>query len=107
MYSAWEGIVSTACPIAARIVTLADAYDAITSDRPYKAASGHPEAVRRISVDRGEHFDPVLVDTFLACQGDFDRIRRDLRPPTPTATAKTVSPAVPTGDEVHADLVPD
>jgi HD-GYP domain-containing protein (c-di-GMP phosphodiesterase class II) len=39
--------------LAARIVALADAYDAITSDRPYKRAFEHKEAVRRIAVDRG------------------------------------------------------
>lgn len=63
-------------PLAARIVAVADAYDAITSQRPYKEEYDHAEAVRLIAIDRGRHFDPVLVDTFLACADDFDDIRR-------------------------------
>ena len=58
-------------PLAARIVSLADAYDAITSPRPYKPALEHAEAVRRIVSDRAGHFDPVLVDAFERCQGEF------------------------------------
>jgi putative two-component system response regulator len=64
--------------LAARIVALADAYDAITSARPYKPAFEHREAVRRIVIDRGKHFDPVLVDAFLVCHRDFDGIRQRL-----------------------------
>jgi putative two-component system response regulator len=72
-------------PLAARIVAVADAYDAITSQRPYKDRYEHGEAVRLIAVDRGRHFDPVLVDAFLDCEGELDGIRRRfLDPPDPT-----------------------
>ena len=57
--------------LAARIVALADAYDAITSVRPYEAARGHEEAVERIVRDRGTHFDPAVVDAFLAVEGSL------------------------------------
>lgn len=70
-----NGIAESKIPISARIVTLADAYDAITSQRPYKQAFDHEEAVRRITRDRGLHFDPVLVDAFLACHRDFETIK--------------------------------
>lgn len=70
-----NGIAESKIPIAARIVTLADAYDAITSQRPYKDAYDHEEAVRRITLDRGLHFDPVLVDAFLACHQDFEAVK--------------------------------
>jgi putative two-component system response regulator len=63
-------------PLAARIVAVADAYDAITSQRPYKESYDHEEAVRLIAVDRGRHFDPVLVDAFLDCEDELDTIRR-------------------------------
>ncbi len=63
-------------PLPARLVTLADAYDAITSARPYKEAHPHDEAIRRIERDRGRHFDPVLVDAFLRCHEDFALIHR-------------------------------
>ncbi len=65
-------------PLAARIVTLADAYDAITSRRPYKEPYSHQEAVRRITVDRELHFDPVLVDVFVDCQYEFTGVQEQL-----------------------------
>lgn len=69
------GLAGDSIPLPARIVAVADAYDAITSRRPYKGACDHGEAVRRIAADRGAHFDPVLVDAFLACHQDFEMIR--------------------------------
>jgi putative two-component system response regulator len=75
------GLAGDEIPLAARIVAVADAYDAITSRRPYKGAFGHEEAIRRITADRGLHFDPILVDGFLACHQDFDGIRQRLNDP--------------------------
>ncbi|HYG64250.1 MAG TPA: HD domain-containing phosphohydrolase [Thermoanaerobaculia bacterium] len=75
-----RGLAGGDIPLAARVVALADAYDAITSRRPYKLAHGHEEAVRRIAADRGRHFDPALVDAFLSCRDDFDSIRRCTTP---------------------------
>jgi putative two-component system response regulator len=76
-----RGLAGRQIPLAARIVALADAYDTITSRRPYKAAFDHEEAVRRILKDRGAHFDPVLVDMFLRCHRDFAEIRGRLTDP--------------------------
>src|SRR5690606_22403344 len=64
-------------PLAARIVALVDAYDAITGERPYKPAISHDEAVRRILADAGTHFQPRLTDPFRRSHEDLDRIRRD------------------------------
>lgn len=72
------GLAGERIPLSARVVALADAYDAITSTRPYKSGFDHQEAVRRIVVDRGRHFDPVVVDAFLACHRDFAAIRASL-----------------------------
>ncbi len=77
------GCAATDIPLAARIVALADAYDAITSERPYKQAHDHPEAIRRIRLDRDRHFDPVVVDAFLLCHGDFGRIQGELKDRSP------------------------
>jgi putative two-component system response regulator len=74
-----RGLAGERISLAARIVALTDAYDAITSDRPYKRAFEHKEAVRRIAVDRGRHFDPVLVDAFMECHRELDRVRQALR----------------------------
>jgi putative two-component system response regulator len=72
------GLTGRSIPLAARIVALADAYDAITSARPYKPRFDHQEAVRRIHADSGSHFDPELVAAFDRCQEEFAVIRRDL-----------------------------
>lgn len=73
-----RGLAGTTIPLAARVVALADAYDAITSVRPYQQAMPHEEAVRRIVVDRGSHFDPGVVDAFLACQDRFAEVQRQM-----------------------------
>ena len=59
------GLIGENIPIGARILHIADAFDAMTSDRPYRSSLGHIEAVRRIVADSGKHFDPVLVGVFL------------------------------------------
>jgi PAS domain S-box-containing protein len=71
-----EGRRGGEIPLSARIVALADVYDALTSDRPYKKAMGHTESVAIIAEGRGTQFDPELVDAFLANEEVFDRIRR-------------------------------
>lgn len=60
----------------ARIVALADAYDAITSKRVYKEAFAADEAKERILASRGTHFDPDIVDTFLRIEDELIEIRR-------------------------------
>ncbi len=74
-----SGLAKTEIPLAARIITIADAYDAITSLRPYKRAEVHTEAVRRIKIDTGLHFDPLLVEAFLRCQEEFEVVQRRLK----------------------------
>lgn len=53
-------------PLAARIIAVADAFDAMTTDRPYRAALTPAEAVGRLEEGSGAQWDPVVVDTFLA-----------------------------------------
>jgi PAS domain S-box-containing protein len=61
-------------PLSARIVALADVYDALVSKRTYKAPLPHEEAVRIITSERGTHFDPEVVDVFIEQQETFRRI---------------------------------
>jgi PAS domain S-box-containing protein len=63
-------------PLCARIVSLADVYDALTSKRPYKDAWTHEIAREVIVKESGKQFDPDVVQAFLARQDDFLRIRR-------------------------------
>ncbi len=63
-------------PLVARIVALADVYDALTSKRPYKEALPHAESKEIILAGKGKHFDPVLVDSFLRHENEFEAISR-------------------------------
>lgn len=72
------GLAGNAISLGARIVAVGDAYDAITSARPYEPACSHEEAVERIARDRGTHFDPEVLDSFLACQAKFDLVRKQM-----------------------------
>lgn len=70
-----QGLVGEEIPLAARIFALADAYDAITSLRPYKNPIAHERAVEIIKGDSGTHFDPKVVEAFLAIEEKFNEIR--------------------------------
>ena len=58
------GLRGDEIPLGARIVAIADAYDAMTSDRPYKRAIGHDAAIRELRRHAGTQFDPALVRLF-------------------------------------------
>lgn len=60
-----RGLRGEEIPIGARIITIVDAFDAMTTDRPYRAALGQEEAVLRLQAARGTQFDPTLLDVFL------------------------------------------
>jgi len=61
-------------PLAARIVTVADVYDALRMERSYKPALSHEVARQKILEQRGAHFDPKLVDVFEKISGEFENI---------------------------------
>ena len=65
-------------PLAARIVAIADVYDAITTERRYKPAYSHEETVAIIVENKGKQFDPNLVDVFLEVEEEFKAIRQTL-----------------------------
>jgi len=58
-------------PLEGRIMAVADVYDALTTDRPYKQAISHDEAVKIIEKESGAHFDPKIVAAFLAVAKEF------------------------------------
>jgi len=63
--------------INARIFAVADAYDAIRSDRPYRAGQSHDVAYEAIAAGSGSHFDPTVVDAFLSTpRQELDDVRR-------------------------------
>ncbi len=60
-----DGLCGTRIPLGARLLAVADCYDALTSDRPYRAALSHASAVRMMLERRGWMHDPDLTDAFL------------------------------------------
>ncbi len=69
-----QGIKGDDIPLSARLMALADVYDALRSKRVYKPAFPHHKTVEIISGEKGKHFDPVLVDTFLEIEDEFRNI---------------------------------
>ena len=61
----YHGLAGEDIPLNARITTLADAFDAMTSDRPYRSARSPEEATEEMRRERGGQFDPNVVDAFL------------------------------------------
>jgi putative two-component system response regulator len=71
-----EGLAGEAIPVAARLMAVADCYDALISPRVYKAAYSHQKSVGIIQARRGRHFDPDIVDAFLGIQTEFAAIAK-------------------------------
>lgn len=69
-----EGLSGERIPISARLMAVADVYDALVSERPYKKPFTHECAVNMIVEGRGKHFDPNVVDAFVALQSEFQEI---------------------------------
>lgn len=89
------GLSGEQIPLSARIVALADIYDALTSSRVYKTASTHEEACRVILNCRGTHLDPRIVDAFQRVQEEFDAVRRQFK----STESRTERPALLTAVE--------
>lgn len=69
-----KGLKGDEIPLPGRLMAIADVYDAIISRRVYKAADSHENAVQYIRSQKGEHFDPVFVDAFLAIEAQIREI---------------------------------
>ena len=76
----WDGsgypdrLVGDAIPVSARLMALADVYDALISKRVYKPAFSHEKAYQLVCEGRGSHFDPDVVDAFVAIEDTFKEI---------------------------------
>ena len=76
-----QGLVGEAIPLAARLMALADVFDALISARVYKKAWSYDAARAHIVEQRGSHFDPDVVDAFVASFDEFCAIARRLADP--------------------------
>lgn len=88
-------------PLVGRIVAIADVYDALRSNRPYKDAFTVERSLEIIRESRGSHFDPAVVDAFLAAYPQIEAIERefsDIAPPL------TKPPCIPTDLVLSASM---
>ena len=69
-----QGLKGDEIPMSARLMAVADVYDALISQRVYKAALPHDRAVQIVFQGRGSHFDPDMVDAFIGIQDEFEAI---------------------------------
>jgi putative nucleotidyltransferase with HDIG domain len=74
-----DGLKGSAIPLAARIVALADFYDALTSRRCYRPAFNHEDTCRMIREGSGTHFDPDVAAAFNTLESRFRRIRHEMQ----------------------------
>ena len=104
-----EGLSGEAIPIGARILSVVDCFDALTSHRPYRRALTRDQALAVILERRGTQYDPRVVDTFVAvcdrliCAAD-DQVRADLESGKATEIREVVTPRPPIAIEVTAEL---
>ena len=79
----WDGggypdrLVGAEIPVGARIFAVADALDAITSDRPYRGARSWESASAEIATEAGRQFDPDVVDAFRECEAELRDVHRE------------------------------
>jgi len=87
------GLKGDEIPLGARILGIVDAYDAMTSDRPYRPAMTNDDAVAEIRANAGTQFDPALVDMFLKiiAEESMPRALRDARNRSPVEEGAAVS----------------
>ena len=69
-----QGLKGDAIPMSARLMAVADVYDALISQRVYKPILPHDRAVQIVFQGRGSHFDPDMVDAFIGIQDEFNAI---------------------------------
>ena len=82
-----EGLAGDAIPISARLMAVADVYDALISRRVYKEGMSHEQAVQIIVEGKGTHFDPDMVDAFVQINDEFRAIAERFADPAVDAKA--------------------
>ncbi len=70
------GLKGEKIPLEGRIMAIVDVYDALTSERPYKRALPHTDSCRIIAEGSGVHFDPKIVEVFIAISDRIDEYRK-------------------------------
>ncbi|KIX11189.1 CHASE2 domain-containing protein [Dethiosulfatarculus sandiegensis] len=73
-----RGLIGDQIPLSARIMAVADVYDALTTNRPYKKAYSHEKAMEIMIAGRGSHFDPDVLDALIRDQEAFRDVARNM-----------------------------
>lgn len=89
-----DGLAGSGIPIGARILAVADCFDALTSDRPYRPRLADKEALRILSDRRGTMYDPLVVDTFM-------RVHLEIAPTTQLTESGEVLRAITEASGQH------
>ena len=74
-----EGLKGEEIPLLARIISVADAFDAMMSDRLYRSKLGLKEAIEQLRKNSGTQFDTEIVSLFVEILKDYDEMRRELQ----------------------------
>jgi diguanylate cyclase (GGDEF)-like protein/putative nucleotidyltransferase with HDIG domain len=109
------GLKGTDIPIGARILSVVDCFDALTSDRPYRPRLSTDEAIRILVERRGSMYDPLIVDTFVRVHADIapvpaparaqrhalNEIAGSIQDPTTTTDLQRLDDITASADEMH------
>ena len=85
-----NGLEGKSIPLDARIVAVADVYDALTSERPYKKAWSNQEALEYIYSNKGTHFDPGCVESFMMQFSKISLIQQQLQDASPAQKVQVI-----------------
>ncbi len=95
----WDGsgypfqLRGTQIPLVGRVAAIADVFDALTSERPYKKSFSVERSLAIIAEGRGSHFDPDVVDAFMAIEAEIRAIKAEFEKEEPVSLASAVAPA--------------
>ena len=85
-----DGLKGLDIPFGARVVAVADSFDAMTSDRPYRAGMPINKATQILREGRGQQWEPIIVDAFLRY---LEKEHPQIEPSTPATAAEPISPS--------------
>jgi HD-GYP domain-containing protein (c-di-GMP phosphodiesterase class II) len=100
-----QGLAGEQIPLAARIVAIADVYEALSSQRAYKRALSHEQCVRLIRQQAGKQFDPGLVEVFLEVEESFRQIAGRFRDAVPSSGEPAPEPTPSWEAQLYEELV--
>nr|MCR5562743.1 HD-GYP domain-containing protein [Desulfovibrio sp.] len=87
-----DGLSGDAIPLAARVMAIADVFDALVSNRPYKKVFSLEQAFAILREESGKLFDPRIVDAFFAAEDEVVKVEEQIREPDPVEGVQQLMP---------------